>query len=376
MKTITEVQVTKPFKFWCAAHEAPDKTSPYEHTHVLVDWGCRFTWRNVNLFDWIWSNKGVWKGKSKDLPIKEGGRRSHPHVQIVGRKRDDFKRCTEYLGKQDPENADLAAPPSIVKAVWKCETQDDALVKHCKNPSQVIGIMALYDAKPSKPIQTTIKPKYWQREAINLFEHNPSSDSTTSDEIDGFVPGHWISYKDTDGKKVRKWIPAVTVPQLTKMKTGSDRVIMVFHNPDGCTGKTAFCRFLNSADPTRFLFLPGLGSTKDLASTMLKALKKGWTGHSLLVDLTRQKADCNIYETLEQLRNGSMLALKWAGEPVHWKSVHLALFTNWMPKIKAVSTDRWEIYTIKNLCLNYVPTDEAEEIRRQEQSARSNDADR
>ena len=54
----TKGQVKDEFVFWRAAHETADKTNPYEHTHVLVDWGCAFRWRNVRLLDWVWHDSG------------------------------------------------------------------------------------------------------------------------------------------------------------------------------------------------------------------------------------------------------------------------------------------------------------------------------
>lgn len=367
-------------KFWRAAHETGDKICPYLHTHVLIDWGIAFRWRDVRLFDWVWKDEGMWEGLDPDVPIQKGGRRAHPNIRVVGRRNLDFARCKWYLGKEDPENVDLKGNPSIVLAIQKCESEHEALVKHCKTPAQARGVIDIYERRKEPSKAKVIKPKLWQKELLAMFDVSSgteSSEGLVPDDGVEWIPGHYEK-KVIDGVKKKVWVEATGVPKVTGMGgSGKDRRIISIYDPTGGTGKTKLGMSLARSDPVKYLYLPGTGNAKDMATVIKGALKRGWSGEVLFVDVTRQKADQTaLYEVLEMMRNGSMMTLKWDGSVFDWKSGYLVVMTNWMPDLARMSQDRWEIFTIKNnFTLRWVSLEEAAEIRAGEAGERKAAAD-
>lgn len=114
-------------KFIRLAHEIGlnDDKFPYEHTHILVDFGKPFRTRDIRKFDY------------EDI---------HPHIKFVKDKKH-WNSNLQYIAKEDIENKDLLIIPSFSGAVWACESKSEALTLATK-PSEVMGILTMYQNKP------------------------------------------------------------------------------------------------------------------------------------------------------------------------------------------------------------------------------------
>jgi len=143
-----------PLKFFRAAHETGDETTPYLHTHVLLHWTKRFQSKNCRIFDF---------------------ENIHPHIKKVITN-SHWKECVKYLGKEDAANADLLAIETpVAERVWDCKDIKEALSTQVKRLADVTGVIALYKHKPveTEP-EERIKPRAWQQAAKDWIDrtHN------------------------------------------------------------------------------------------------------------------------------------------------------------------------------------------------------------
>lgn len=111
---------------------------PYEHTHVLIDFGRNFQTQKVTFFDY---------------------NNIHPNIRLVKNKKH-WDNCENYLAKEDPENAHLKKEATIADGVWSCASLQEALQKFCGSATDATGITSLYSAKPRRQIVRP-KPEPW-----------------------------------------------------------------------------------------------------------------------------------------------------------------------------------------------------------------------
>lgn len=370
IRFIHEKAERKPTFIRCA-HETGTKKVDYPHTHVLLDWGTNNApnWRDCRKFDWVYENKGEWKGKDANKPFKQGGRCMHPNVRYVKKRDIDWKLICDYIAKSDPDNEDLKMKKSIATKVWKCETKQQALEKYCRTPSDANGILTLFDLRDTDdgPELPELKSAFWQVEMENIL----NSIVVKRQEIDvptNFIPGHYEN---------GTWIMGQNAGPQVKLN-GDDRRIDVVYDPEGSSGKSVWASSLEKRDPKKYLVLKGLTGVRDMASIIKNARAKGWSGHTVFIDLTRTKADHSIYESLELIRDGKMMVIKYDGDTITWNSVAVCLLTNWIPDLEKVTTNRWSIWRIMKgegmglglLCP--VPIQEAFKLRKNEILHRAN----
>lgn len=152
-----------PFKDWLyklvtgyvaceMAHETGMSNDvPYEHTHILVDFGRNFQTTNVRFFDY------------KD---------THPNIKKV-KNRTHWDRCLNYLAKEDPENAHLKTKPAISSIVWGSDSLHDAIKTGVTKAGDVMGVKMLWDLRPSEPIVREYSKYSWQEELIEELKGVP-----------------------------------------------------------------------------------------------------------------------------------------------------------------------------------------------------------
>lgn len=143
----------KKVRFIRAAHETglEDPEHPYEHTHLLIDFGSIFQTTDVRYFD-----------------LGE----IHPNIKKI-KTTKHFEHCKMYLAKEDKENEDLKKT-SLYYKISQCETLTDALAAHAKSPGDALGVITLFNTKESVPIKQTYKPDLqWQQELIKEVDKTP-----------------------------------------------------------------------------------------------------------------------------------------------------------------------------------------------------------
>lgn len=126
MKDTVKGQIKK-IPFLRIAHENGDEICPYEHSHVVIDFGKGFQSTNVRIFDY----NGI-----------------HPHFRLIA-KAFQLEKAKNYISKEDPDCEDLKAEPNLAEAIWANTNLQDAL-KKARNASDVLGIKTLYECKPEE----------------------------------------------------------------------------------------------------------------------------------------------------------------------------------------------------------------------------------
>jgi len=82
------------------------------------------------------------------------------------------------------------------------------------------------------------------------------------------------------------------------------------------------------------------------AGTIIKNAKAdGWNGHGVIIDLPRSVENDakRLYAYIEAIKNGMITATKYSGGTSIFPIGYMIVFANWMPKIKCLSIDRWDI---------------------------------
>lgn len=332
--------------FWRAAHETGTKKVQYPHTHVLLNWGTEYHFRNCRKFDWVYADKGSWKGKPKDGTFLEGGRTMHPNIKAIGKRRDDWTKVCDYIAKDDIDNADLKSAPSIVTGIQSCKTLGAALTTYCKTPGDAMGIGYLFNHKEKEESsRPPVQPVGWQADYEAYLKTITVTVPTFQMPPDR-IAGHFKTVTDNDGKSRRVWIKAQNSGKRVNIKA-DDRQIGVIHDPRGNSGKSKWARSLCRREPGKWLYLPGLGDERDIANIIRNAINRGWSGHGLFIDMARTHADYkSTYSTIERVREGCINATKYDSDILEWDSTIVVMLTNWMPDLHKLSVDRWEIFTI------------------------------
>lgn len=271
--------------FWRAAHENADAKDPYEHTHVLVDFGKSFQTTSCRFFDFV----------------MDDGTTIHPNFKPIKTKLH-WENSLNYIAKEDPENADLKKQPTLATKVWDCKSIQEALEKNVRKASDATGIIALYNNKPREMQLKSMTEHFcgWQYE---LWEELAFSE-------------------------------------------GDDRSVIWIFEEKGGTGKTVFSRSLMIDEPKDVLVTTAVSGAYHMATIIRNHIAEGWNGRIFLMNLTRAAEDHKIYEGLEAIRDGMITSQKYQGGTVLFDVKHLVVFANWLPNFDALSLDRWDVREI------------------------------
>jgi len=271
-------------KFIRCAHETgTTQEVPYEHTHVLIDFGTGKPWKCRDC---------------RRLDVVSYGETLHPNWKPI-KGMYHWRNCVAYLAKEDPQNKDLLEEkPSIAGGIWGCENLQDALLKYAQRPGDATGVIAMYNSKPKANALTCKRPsKPWHEEVIALMEEKPRKR-----EI------HW------------------------------------FYDPVGNTGKTHLARWA-SVNNLAYV-VKQAGGSRDFATVIQNALKSGWNQRCIIFDLPRVAEQHSIYSPIEEAKDGCVTAVKYEGS-THWfKQPHVFVFANFEPCRAKLSQDRWRVHTI------------------------------
>lgn len=306
-------------KFIRLAHEAPDRDPlkcPYQHTHVVVDLGRRPNIFNVHKF--CYKYPGVAVKLDKCGSIHCNIKRLYGSTAL-----EDAK---EYIGKEDRENADLkdlrvAKGARLVERIQSAPSQNIALKQNLKRLGDAAAIIAIYGCRPSMTPTVRIpdRPdKPWQ---VELLEEVEDKDCP---------PYH--------------------------------REIIWYVDYRGKTGKSWFSRYMSRAKQHEdgtfdWLCLSGINEDKEAAHQLKEAMDSGFTCKGFILDFARQFEFCEkFYKYIEDFKNGEVTSTKYRGGRLHFNTPWIIVFANFWPKVKKMSTDRWDIRKIN------VDTDVAEHL--------------
>jgi len=262
------------------AHEIgkSDDECPYPHSHIIIEWNKRFQTTDQRKFDY----KGI-----------------HPNIKPIV-SREQLEHTYIYLAKEDPETKYLLEKQSssFSKRVWSCKTRQEAL-SQIEKPGDVIGTLAMFDAKPKDPIKpqliTTFRP--WQEAFMIEIAEEPD-----------------------------------------------DRHIIWIYDPIGASGKSRLSRHIEDSDMG--ICITGTIRMPDVALVLKQELETKSTLPLIMVDLTRAFKDREIYNLLECIKNGRMMSGKYVSTRLRWNPGHVCVFANFLPEKGRCTEDRWIIHQI------------------------------
>lgn len=123
--------------------------------------------------------------------------------------------------------------------------------------------------------------------------------------------------------------------------TPDDRMIEWFYDEHGCRGKTKFAKYLCYTYPKKVTFL-SVGKASDLLNFVYKM--QGMKMY--ILDITRtipKYVMQEIYHAIESVKNGFFLNTKYDTGMAMFETPHVIVFSNKLPDLQALSSDRWSI---------------------------------
>lgn len=275
------------------AHETGDPVCPYNHTHVVVDFGKRFQSTNARIFDY---------------------QNIHPHVSPITNE-TRYNKARHYLSKEDPECSYLFNPniaSTFASRIWNCATVQEALRQNAHNPSDVSGIVQLFTMKATDVTQVQYEePSFpWQFE----FLHRLSKPVSTRQE-----------------KREITWI----------------------YDEKGTSGKSQLCLYLAVTQPNKWYIMKGISSDYHVSTIVKGALESGWTSHGIIFDIPRETSNedlegKNVFSPLmvsiESIKDGFVTSYKFRGQTSVFNQGWVVVFSNGLPDVDSVTHDRWNIH--------------------------------
>lgn len=164
-------------------------------------------------------------------------------------------------------------------------------------------------------------------------------------KVDTRVAGPWADkqiYMGADlPAKLYSWQEHIKNTVLEK--PADDRTINWVFDPVGNTGKSKFCKLMEFKHQCPVL---EFATDRDLMYLMSQYMGR----KAYFLDLTRVKpamySGDDMYATMEKIKNGRVMNTKYQTSIQHMMSPHLWVFSNSLPKLEKLSSDRWRVWTI------------------------------
>lgn len=125
------------------------------------------------------------------------------------------------------------------------------------------------------------------------------------------------------------------VLELVKGKP-SLRTVLWIYDSVGNTGKSQLADHI--ADNVDNFIVINNGKTSDIAYL--------WKGENVIIDLSRTTSERVNYEIIEQLKNGRVFSTKYESVVKRYNRPHVIVLSNFLPDIRTMSEDRWDIREI------------------------------
>lgn len=117
-------------------------------------------------------------------------------------------------------------------------------------------------------------------------------------------------------------------------KNPDDRTIHWFWEPNGCAGKTTFCKYLS----VKYGAIPIEGKKNDILFCAAN-----FDSDIYLFDFERDMEDYISYAAMEKIKNGYYMCAKYESKPIIRNCPHVLCFANFPPDTSRLSEDRWKI---------------------------------
>lgn len=223
----------------------------------------------------------------------------HPHISKIT-KPENWKKACKYICKEDktvllePEDQ---FKENIMTRIWEQPTIQDAL-QNVTSIRDVQATIAAYSCRPGfqAPERWLLESPYeWQRQLIEELESTPS-----------------------------------------------DRKVIWIMDKNGSNGKTRLAEHLEYLG--RAESFSNIGRVADFIMNMKQVMDSGFRGNTIFLNLARSMEQCDhIYTVIEQIKDQKLYATKYTGGKVYLPLLHIVVLSNWLPKLDALSKDRWDI---------------------------------
>lgn len=306
--TWLKAQVNRPDAWIRVAHENGDTKCPYRHTHVVVDFVTRVNVRNCHKF--CYKNPLI-----PDKVDKCGA--IHPNIKRLNGVQA-FKDAKIYIGKEDPENKDLKAAKTaeqdkgarLVERIQASSSVNVALRTNLRKLSDAAGIVQIFNMRPLGIVEDLYIPPRPDRpcwvELLDQVEHH-------------------------------KCPPR-------------DRKIIWFVD-DGNSGKSNLASYLSRTytgdTGYDWMCMTAIDDEREAYAQVVVARSQGFNCKGFIIDVARaHKYKKKVYAYLESFKNGSFTSTKYQGGNVTFNTPWVIVMSNFWPKVKELTRDRWDIRRI------------------------------
>ena len=133
-------------------------------------------------------------------------------------------------------------------------------------------------------------------------------------------------------------------------------------NPKGGSGKSLTADYISLNPEFNALLAPQLSSADRWVSGLINQLEEYVLSNNhfpttILIDMTRNEDNLNVenlYSTLENIKNGRLDSTFYGRfKRLRFKSPHLIIFTNNVPNMSALSSDRFNLLVLADETYNY-----------------------
>lgn len=319
-ESLNRVQNTKKCYI---AHENGDKTNPYLHTHVVIEFTKKIDKTSPRCFDVNWNNSYI-----------------HPHIRAIplgknGKNLQPWKRACKYITKEDTtvvlDTEDVFDDEKqAVTAMWRMNTLGDAL-ETITDLRLVNSVVTLMDNKPfewrgktKRVAITSLENMYpWQNDMYTFLQTFPPERDV-----------YWIA--DIQGKQ----------------------------------GKNTFIDYMCDNFPDKCIEISISGQLNNIQNMLIGAIKNGWCGDTIFINCERSGGvdKANIYRLIEQWKDGKVSSSMYKGFHMSQKpAFHVMVFANEYPKVHEITNDRWKIFKIENKESRYVDFHDVQRLGEQKQ---------
>ena len=123
-----------------------------------------------------------------------------------------------------------------------------------------------------------------------------------------------------------------------------DRSIMWVFEPDGCAGKTTFCKWLCAKYPKSLCLS---GKCSDMKNGIVQyAEKSGHLPSLVIIDIPRSRQEWVSYTGVEEVKDMFFYSGKYEGGMVNGPSPHVLVMSNSLPDLSKMSSDRWKLWRV------------------------------
>lgn len=237
------------------AHEAPDHGdggTPYEHTHVVLQ--CKRTKINP---DRRLDYKGI-----------------HPNIRFISvTKLKPFQLAINYISDPKKNGGDPSChqyyketETSLARRIWKCKDVNEALETLMDKPSDASGIIQCFNMKNDK-------------KEVSEFEHE------------------------------KKKFQLALEDEIVNKKYNTNKLTW-YNDHVGMSGKTSFAQWLWRKKQCALIM--GAHSQKNIMCAIENAIKTGWDGKVVILNLSRaNELSDTFYSTCELLMDGTFPSKKF-----------------------------------------------------------------